>query len=109
MLRERYEMSGDGQMPMDVRILHEKLLIYQGILDKWGLRDYQVMSQTFGKLSYAKLLYTFLHGWAVVTLAAIPSLILNAPVGFAANYFAVTEAKKDLKVSVLLLLLLLLL
>ncbi len=83
----------------NTRILHEKLLIYQGIIDKWGLRDYQVMSQTFGKLSYAKLLYTFLHGWCVLMLASIPSLILNAPVGFAANYFAVTEAKKDLLAS----------
>lgn len=45
------------------------------------------------------MLYIFLHGLVILSLASIPSLILNFPVGIAANYWAYREAKKDLKAS----------
>lgn len=51
------------------------------------------------EVAFSKLLYTFLHGFVVLTLASIPSLILNAPVGMAAKYWSFHEAQKDLKAS----------
>ena len=107
MVKERYKIKAQGEdgeeyfridFPPDLRILIEKVEIYQNTLDKWGLRDYQLMQANL-EVSYSKLLYTFLHGAMVLALASIPSLILNAPVGFAANYYANEEARKDLKAS----------
>lgn len=49
--------------------------------------------------SYSKLLYLFFHGFLVLVLASIPSLILNAPVGAAAKYWSNKQAQKDLKAS----------
>jgi hypothetical protein len=51
------------------------------------------------ELSYSKMIYAIVHGLVILCLASIPSLLLNAPVGFAANYWAYREAKKDLKAS----------
>jgi hypothetical protein len=45
------------------------------------------------------MVYAIVHGLVILCLASIPSLLLNAPVGFAANYWAYREAKKDLKAS----------
>ena len=44
-------------------------------------------------------MYTFIHGALIMTLATIPILLLNAPVGFAARYWAYKQAQKDLKAS----------
>lgn len=71
---------------------------YQNALDSWGLRDYQ-LQHTHLQLSYSKMLYIFLHGLVILSLASLPSLVLNFPVGVAANYWAYKEAKKDLKAS----------
>lgn len=97
-LKERYDEDG---FPQDIQVLIEKLEVYQNILDKWGLRDYQLIGDSLEVAcsSYSKLLYSFVHGAIVLSLASIPSLVLNAPVGFAANYWAYREAKKDLKAS----------
>ena len=84
--------------PEDIQLLAQKVEAYQEQLDHWGLRDYQ-LQHTHLQLSYSKLWYLFLHGAVVLFLASFPSLILNAPVGIAANYFAYREAKKDLKAS----------
>lgn len=70
---------------------------YQDALDQWGLRDYQ-LQHTHLQLSYSKMLYIFLHGLVVLSLASIPSLILNFPVGVAANYWAYREGKSAKKV-----------
>eukprot|EP01038_Epipyxis_sp_PR26KG_P008093 gene8093-10962_t len=94
LLKEKY----NGNLPQDLLDLQKKLEDYQDILDKWGLRDYQLLSGQL-ELSYSKLVYIFLHGAVIILLASIPSLILNAPVGFAAHYWAEKEAKKDLKAS----------
>lgn len=69
---------------------------YQDALDQWGLRDYQ-LQHTHLQLSYSKMLYIFLHGLVVLSLASIPSLILNFPVGVAANYWAYREGKSAKK------------
>merc|ERR1711871_1858721 len=45
---------------------------------------------------YSKTVYTFLHGCGVLAIASIPSIILNAPVGIVASWWARKEAKKDL-------------
>eukprot|EP00428_Durinskia_dybowskii_P063624 CAMPEP_0170363748 /NCGR_PEP_ID=MMETSP0117_2-20130122/5017_1 /TAXON_ID=400756 /ORGANISM="Durinskia baltica, Strain CSIRO CS-38" /LENGTH=599 /DNA_ID=CAMNT_0010618225 /DNA_START=255 /DNA_END=2054 /DNA_ORIENTATION=+ len=95
MLKERYKDTG---MPEEITALIDKIRAYQDALDKWGLRDYQ-LQHTHLQLSYSKMLYIFLHGLVILSLASIPSLILNFPVGIAANYWAYREAKKDLKAS----------
>ena len=60
-------------------------------------QDYQVSN--LPSLRYSKMLYVFLHGFVVMMLASIPSIILNAPVGLAASYWANQQAAKDLKAS----------
>lgn len=90
--------NNNGELPADLKELQEKVEHYQDILERWGLRDYQVTSGNL-ELPYTKLLYIFLHGAFIMLLASIPSLILNAPVGFAADYWSRKEAQKDLKNS----------
>lgn len=104
MMKERFgckDVSAVGELdgvPADLQLLLRKVQSYQEKLDQWGLRDYQVQHSHL-RLKYSKLVYIFLHGAVVLFLSSIPSLILNAPVGIAANYFAYREAKKDLKAS----------
>jgi glycerol-3-phosphate O-acyltransferase/dihydroxyacetone phosphate acyltransferase len=92
-MREKFKES----LPEDITQLIAKVDEYQSILDKWGLKDYQLQSDTFSAMSFTQMLYTFLHGASVILLASVPSIILN--VGFAANYWAYQEAKKDLEAS----------
>lgn len=110
LLRERYGKGSssnnltariprsDINFPDDLKELQKKIEDYQNVLDHWGLKDYQLM-RTNMHISYNKLLYTFVHGAVVLFLASIPSLILNAPVGMAANYWSRKQAQKDLKAS----------
>lgn len=91
-LRDRYE----SEFPEELKTIQDRLEEYQDALDTWGLRDYQVTNLD---IPYASLFYSFFHGAIVMLLASIPSLILNAPVGFAARYWSKKEAKKDLKAS----------
>ena len=97
-------------MPSDLLEIHRKLEEYTDALDYWGLKDYQLQikdskstssSQSKGNSwrGFGSALYLFLHGAFVLILASIPSLLLNAPVGAAAHYWAEAEAKKDLKAS----------
>ena len=85
-------------LPEDLQELKVKIEEYQQSLDHWGLKDYQInnLGQT---TPFLKLLYTFLHGLIVWLLAAIPTLLLNMPVGFAAKVWAQRGAAKDLKSS----------
>ena len=85
------------KLPSDLLILQKKLEEYQDELTLWGLKDYQIGH--LEQLSFSKMFYSFFHGAMVMTLATIPALILNAPVGLAASYWAFSEAKKDLKNS----------
>lgn len=91
------EKFGDN-LPEDLASLKSKLEAYQKTLDRWGLKDYQVDGCT-QDIKYSKALYTFVHGAVIVSLASIPSLILNAPVGYAAKLWAHSQAQKDLKAS----------
>lgn len=93
LLREHYPV-----LPDDLQQLYQRLNDYQDQLDHWGLKDYQLLSNQLDQ-SFPKLLYTFLHGLVIISLASIPSLLLNFPVGVAAHYWAEKEAKKDLKAS----------
>lgn len=93
-LREKF---GDA-IPEDLLELQRNLELYQDKLSYWGLKDYQVINGEM-EISYTKLLAVFLHASLVLLLASIPSLLLNFPVGLAANYWSQKEAKKDLKAS----------
>jgi glycerol-3-phosphate O-acyltransferase / dihydroxyacetone phosphate acyltransferase len=97
LLEREKEKCGVSRLPADLCDLQIRLEKYQDILTQWGLKDYQISH--LEQLSFSKMLYSFMHGSFVMILATIPALILNAPVGFAASYWAFTEAKKDLKAS----------
>ncbi|KAJ1438142.1 hypothetical protein B484DRAFT_444813 [Ochromonadaceae sp. CCMP2298] len=99
LLKEQYrDESGEVAFPQEIQDLLHKVEAYQEALDRWGLRDYQ-LQHTHLQLSYSKMLYIFLHGFIILGLSSIPTLFLNLPVGLAANYWAYTEAKKDLQAS----------
>jgi glycerol-3-phosphate O-acyltransferase/dihydroxyacetone phosphate acyltransferase len=76
-------------LPQDLIDLKNKLDDYQKTLDDWGLKDYQINTDL--EIDYSKLLYTFLHALFVMTLASIPSIVLNAPVGLLARLYANRE------------------
>lgn len=97
LLEREKERCGESKLPADLLALQKRLEDYQDELTLWGLKDYQIGH--LEQLSFSKMLYSFIHGTVVMTLATIPALILNAPVGLAASYWAFTEAKKDLKNS----------
>ncbi len=84
-------------LPEEITDLMARLEEYQNILDDWGLKDYQVNS--LNVVNRQQMLYTFMHALSVMMLASIPSVIINAPVGFAARLYATSEAKKDLAAS----------
>ena len=85
-----------NKLPEDILKLQAEIEKYQESLSDWGIYDHQVANLD---VPFSKLLYTFLHGSVVMTLASIPSLMLNAPVGLLAKYWAHSEAEKDLKKS----------
>jgi glycerol-3-phosphate O-acyltransferase/dihydroxyacetone phosphate acyltransferase len=93
LIREKY----GGTLPPELLELQERIQQYQTSLDSWGLKDYQV-PQLHG-VAYSKALFAFLHGLSVFLLASLPSILLNAPVGYAAKYWAESQARKDLKRS----------
>lgn len=95
-LRNTYGVGPEKTLPDDIVQLTKRLDEYQQTLDEWGLRDYQVRSLDD---PFSAHLHTFMHGLLVWILASIPSLVLNAPVGVAAHYWAHKEAKKDLQNS----------
>lgn len=96
LLKDKY--NGEANLPEEVLALKERILDYQDTLDNWGLYDYQV-NQLQLDMPFNTLLYTFVHALLVITLAGIPSIFLNAPVGLAASWYASNEAKKDLEAS----------
>lgn len=85
-----------GALPAELQALQREVEDYQATLSYWGIYDYQVQNL---EIPFSKLLYTFVHGAAIMTLASIPSLILNAPVGMAAKWWSHVEARKDVKKS----------
>ena len=86
-LKEKYS----DDFPDDLRDLQKRIEDYQDILEDLGLRDYQVVKNE--DLDYSNVLFIFLHGFLVMTLASIPSIILNAPVGLAAKYWSFQQAQ----------------
>ncbi len=66
LLREK----GGGALPEDCQGLQKRIEAYQEALDRWGLKDYQVPGLRV--TAYSKALLTFLHGFAVFSLASIP-------------------------------------
>ena len=100
-IKERYTSdTSTSKFPEDLKVLQEKLEEYQETLTKWGIYDYQVNQLD---VSFSKSLYVFLHGLIIFLVASIPSLLLNAPVGVAAKFFAEkkrTEALAKSRVKV---------
>jgi glycerol-3-phosphate O-acyltransferase/dihydroxyacetone phosphate acyltransferase len=86
----------NGVLPDELIQLQKKLRAYEKELDDCGLKDFQVNNL---QIPYRKLVYSFVHGLIVLTLAFIPSMILNAPVGVLASRYAVKEAKVALEAS----------
>jgi glycerol-3-phosphate O-acyltransferase/dihydroxyacetone phosphate acyltransferase len=86
----------NGVLPEELVSLQMKLRAYERELDACGLKDYQVNNM---EIPYRKLLYTFVHGLVVLSLAFIPSMFLNAPVGLLASRYAVKEAQAALEAS----------
>ena len=82
-----------GSLPADMLELQKRIQEYQDTLDKWGLVDYQVPNMDE---PYSRVLFSFLYGFTVFMLASLPSIVLNAPVGVAAKFWAESQAKKDL-------------
>ena len=94
--------SDEGRvLAREMKELRARLEAYESVLSEWGLKDYQVptLETAAGHFAYYNLLFAFLRVAVIWLLASIPSLILNAPVGFAASRWAIKEAKKDLKAS----------
>lgn len=94
LLKDKY--NGEEYLPQEVLDLKKRFEDYQDTLEQWGIRDYQVNQLD---VPFNTLLYTFMHAFIVILLASIPTLILNAPVGLLASYYASKQAKKDLKAS----------
>ena len=92
LMNEKYRK----QLPRDLLDVKKKLEEYQKALSMWGIYDYQVANL---EIPYSKLVYTFLHGLLTMSLASIPTIVLNAPVGVAAKYWAQAQAKKALAKS----------
>eukprot|EP00611_Tribonema_gayanum_P009977 TRINITY_DN1988_c0_g1_i1.p2 TRINITY_DN1988_c0_g1~~TRINITY_DN1988_c0_g1_i1.p2 ORF type:complete len:692 (-),score=255.23 TRINITY_DN1988_c0_g1_i1:552-2627(-) len=88
----------DENLPEDARMLKRHLEEYREKLQRLGLRDYQV--PTLGQPDPLKATYTLLHLFLVALLAAIPSIVLNAPVGLVARKMAEAERKRALAGSV---------
>lgn len=95
-LKEKF--NGEENLPEELLSLKERIVEYQDALDNWGLYDYQVKGLQVD-VPFNTLLYTFVHAFIVIALAAVPSLFLNAPVGLAASWYASKERKKDLAKS----------
>ena len=87
LMNEKYR----GRPPHDLTHLKKKLENYQEALGTWGIYDYQVANL---EIPYSKLVYTFFHGLLTMSLASIPTIVLNAPVGVAAKYWAQAQARK---------------
>lgn len=94
LLKQKY--GDEEHLPQDILDIKARFEAYQDTIEKWGLRDYQV---TQLDVPFNTSLYTFIHALLVITLASLPTVVLNAPVGLAASYWASAEAKKDLKAS----------
>lgn len=85
-LQDKYR----NKMPEDLKKAKEGLEAYAETLKYWGIFDYQVSNL---QVPYSKLLYTFLHGLFIMCVASIPTIILNAPAGVAATYWAQRQAR----------------
>ena len=84
------------QLPADLAELERKLDDYQETLTRWGIYDYQVNKLD---VKFSKLLYVFVHGFIIIMVSSIPSIILNAPVGIAAKWWAEKQQVKALAKS----------
>lgn len=85
------------ERPAALNELERRLNDYQKTLHRLGLRDYQV--PTLREDDSLRLCYTIAHLFLVFTLAMLPSLVLNAPVGVIARFVSSREQKKALAAS----------
>ena len=85
-----------NELPADLAELQSKLEEYQDTLTRWGIYDYQVNKLD---VQFSKLLYVFVHGFIIIMVSSIPSIILNAPVGIAAKWWAEKQQVKALAKS----------
>ena len=112
---KRMLLQTKGDPPKEWKVLQDRLLAYQKELDELGIRDYQVVgldheqyelgSETEGHTKVETFLYRLnvfghiVHLVLISTLACLPSLLLNLPVGLVARKYANYKRKKALAAS----------
>jgi len=112
---KRMLLQTKGDPPKEWKVLQDRLLAYQKELDGLGIRDYQVVgldheqyelgSETEGHTKVETFLYRLnvfghiVHLVLISTLACLPSLLLNLPVGLVARKYANYKRKKALAAS----------
>lgn len=91
---ETKDKSQNSKLFQDLTSLGHVLEAYLETLSRVGLKDHQVPFIQWW--SVRDILSSGVYGLFVLTLASIPSVILNAPVGFAARIVARKEQKRAL-------------
>lgn len=103
-------MQVNGKPPKEWSDLNDRIVSYQNELTELGIRDYQVPGLDSKKgeiqsvedldgdtfLSGMRLPYQICHVLFLMLVAAIPSVLLNLPVGLVARIYAEKRRKKAL-------------
>lgn len=103
----------EGALPQEWLDLQSRIKDYRNELKELGLKDYQVPSLAeehldeldVGSVDADKFLsglqvpYHILHFFVIICVAAIPTLLLNLPVGVMAGLYAEKRRKKALAAS----------
>mmetsp|Transcript_89861 Transcript_89861/g.256936 ORF Transcript_89861/g.256936 Transcript_89861/m.256936 type:complete len:626 (-) Transcript_89861:586-2463(-) len=76
-------MLEKGEVPPQLEIISSRIRAYRDSLSLLGLRDYQV--RHLDAQPWGKIMMTICHMVFVMMLAAMPGLLLNAPVGLYAR------------------------
>jgi glycerol-3-phosphate O-acyltransferase / dihydroxyacetone phosphate acyltransferase len=113
---KRLLLQTAGNPPKEWLDLKSRILAYQNELKELGLKDYQVPAITGEHLeealedalqkvdgdkflSFLQFIYQFVHLFALLAIAAIPSVLLNLPVGILAGIYAERRRKRALAES----------
>jgi glycerol-3-phosphate O-acyltransferase/dihydroxyacetone phosphate acyltransferase len=109
--RRLYLMT-KGNPPREWLELQDRIIAYRKELKELGIRDYQVPAiveehlddplaevDTDRTLGFLQILYQIVHLIGLLSLAAVPILFLNLPVGLLAGIYAERRRKKALAKS----------
>lgn len=109
---KRLYLMAEGNPPREWLDLQDRIVAYRQELKELGIRDYQVpaiveehLDDPFAEvdadrtLGFLQILYQVVHLFSLLTLAAVPVLFLNLPVGLLAGIYAERRRKKALAKS----------